>query len=177
MSGDERSFQMLWACEYCDTKDLLALSHKHCPVCGAAQSVSRRYYPDEGSEVSVENHVFSGADVVCGGCGAPNGAAAKFCGSCGSDPENARTVTTRCSRRSLKGSTLPPIQRAMRARSIVKKMDDEAERVLSISGQSAKDAPSRFGPVSVVAIIVFGLFCDRHTVFWADLGVAKRGGC
>ena len=166
MSGDERSFQMLWACEYCDTKDLLALSHKHCPVCGAAQSVSRRYYPDEGSEVSVENHVFSGADVVCGGCGAPNGAAAKFCGSCGSDLENARTVTTRDAQEVAEGEHFASDSaRNAREEHRQKKLDDEAERVLSISGQSAKDAPSRFGPVSVVAIIVFGLFATGILCF------------
>ena len=105
MAQDEGTFQMLWKCEYCETDKLLALDHKHCPVCGAAQNPERRYYPEEGDEVAVADHQYAGADRLCPACDAPNSALAKFCGGCGSDLEGAKDSKTRGEQRAAEGES------------------------------------------------------------------------
>ncbi len=80
---NEKTFEMLWDCEYCGTKKLLGKTHRHCPECGAVQDAERRYFPDEADKVAVEDHEFVGADMHCPMCSAPNSAKAKFCTECG----------------------------------------------------------------------------------------------
>ena len=80
----DKTYEMLWSCEYCGAKKLLGKTHRHCPECGAAQDPARRYFPSEEEKVAVEDHVYVGADVHCPACKAPMGAAAKHCAECGS---------------------------------------------------------------------------------------------
>jgi hypothetical protein len=82
-SDDERTYEMLWDCEFCGSRALLGISHRHCPACGAPQDPESRYFPDEEHKVAVEDHAFVGVDRVCANCDAPSGAAAEFCGGCG----------------------------------------------------------------------------------------------
>lgn len=88
-------YQMLWDCGQCGTTGLLGLTHRHCPTCGAAQDPKRRYYPEAGKEVAVEDSPFQGADKVCPACDTPNGAACTFCVGCGSTLEGAKAVAVR----------------------------------------------------------------------------------
>ncbi|MCB9436029.1 MAG: zinc ribbon domain-containing protein [Anaerolineales bacterium] len=86
------TYEMLWDCEACGTKKLLGVTHRFCPNCGATQNANARYFPAEGEEVALENHVYHGVDRICPACGTPVSAAAHFCGNCGSDLEGAATA-------------------------------------------------------------------------------------
>ena len=84
---EKGTFQMLWDCPSCDTPKLLGLDHRYCPNCGFPQDADKRYFPPEGQEIAVADHVYHGVDWKCPGCDTPNSAAAQFCGSCGSPRE------------------------------------------------------------------------------------------
>lgn len=77
------TYEMLWDCEYCGTKKLLGVTHRHCPNCGAAQNAEGRYFPAPGEEVALENHEYVGVDIICPSCEQPNSAAATYCVNCG----------------------------------------------------------------------------------------------
>jgi hypothetical protein len=79
----EKTYEMLWDCEYCGTRKLLGKTHRHCPECGAVQNADKRYFPEDDEKVAVEDHEFVGADINCASCGAPNSARAKYCTECG----------------------------------------------------------------------------------------------
>ena len=88
----EKTYEMLWSCEYCGAKKLLGKTHRHCPECGAAQNPARRYFPSDAEKVAVEDHQYVGADVHCPACHAPMSAAAKHCAQCGSPLVQASEV-------------------------------------------------------------------------------------
>ena len=79
----EKTYEMLWDCEYCGTKKLLGKTHRHCPECGAVQNPEKRYFPPDDEKIAVEDHQFVGADRHCTACNAPNSAAAEHCTECG----------------------------------------------------------------------------------------------
>lgn len=81
--GPGKTYEMLWDCRYCGTRKNLGKTHRHCPNCGGNQDPSARYFPAESEKVAVEDHVFTGADIQCSGCGFWNGRAAQCCGNCG----------------------------------------------------------------------------------------------
>lgn len=83
MHGD-KTYEMMWDCEYCGSRKLLGKTHRHCPECGAAQNPQRRYFPPEHEKVAVEDHVYVGADQHCPACREPQSAAVKHCTNCGS---------------------------------------------------------------------------------------------
>lgn len=86
------AYQMLWCCPSCQTRDLLALTQRFCPACGAAQDPEQRYFPPEGQEVKAQGHRYVGADWPCGYCEAANSAAASFCTHCGAPREGQAEV-------------------------------------------------------------------------------------
>ena len=88
----EKTYQMLWNCPFCSTRGLLGVTHRHCPNCGAPQDPSKRYFPPDDQKVAVEDHKYSGADVVCPSCDVAIGRAAKHCGSCGSPLDGGKDV-------------------------------------------------------------------------------------
>lgn len=92
MSDTEKVYEMLWDCAYCGTTKLLGKTHRHCPVCGAAQDPAARYFPSDEEKVAVEDHVYAGPDRTCGSCQAPNSAKSRFCGECGAPLEEADAV-------------------------------------------------------------------------------------
>lgn len=168
MSDGEGTYQMLWSCEYCDTQKLLALTHKHCPVCGAAQSVARRYYPDEGDEVSVAEHVFSGADVVCRACDAPNSARSTFCASCGSDLEGADAVVVRATQAVNEGDAfVADSPKTAHAEHRQNALNQEASRKAAMTGVPSSTRPSNKSGSRLVVwftaviglIVILGLLC------------------
>ncbi len=91
------TFEMLWDCSFCGQKKLLAITHRHCPNCGAEQDQTKRYFPAEGEKVAVTDD-FAGADKSCPNCKAPNGAKATFCMKCGAPLDDAAAVKVRSER-------------------------------------------------------------------------------
>jgi hypothetical protein len=85
-------YEMLWDCDHCDTKGLLAKSQRHCANCGAPQSAYKRYFPTDEQKKRVDGHVYEGADRYCPSCKAPMGAKAKACTQCGSPLDGSKTV-------------------------------------------------------------------------------------
>lgn len=85
-------FEMLWDCDHCDTKGLLAKSQRFCANCGGPQNPAKRYFPPPGSEVRVDGHKFEGADRVCPACSSPMGAMARNCTHCGSPLDGSAEV-------------------------------------------------------------------------------------
>jgi hypothetical protein len=85
-------FEMLWDCDHCDTKGLLAKSQRYCANCGAPQSAVKRYFPTPEQQKLVDGHVYEGADRYCPACNAPMGAKANSCTQCGSPLDGSKTV-------------------------------------------------------------------------------------
>jgi hypothetical protein len=83
---------MLWDCEFCDTKGLLAKSQRHCAECGAKQNSDKRYFPPEGQEVRIDGHKYEGSDNYCPACNNPQSAAGKNCSNCGSPMDGSTEV-------------------------------------------------------------------------------------
>src|SRR5688500_9569109 len=88
----ERVYEMLWDCAYCGTRKLLGKTHRFCPKCGAPQDAEKRYFPSDDEKVAVEDHVYVGADRMCGACGSAMSAKALHCSQCGAPLEGAREV-------------------------------------------------------------------------------------
>ncbi len=86
------TFEMLWDCEFCETKGLLAKTQRCCPECGGKQNADKRYFPKEGEEVKVDGHKYEGADRYCPACQNPQGAAGKNCTNCGSPMDGSAVV-------------------------------------------------------------------------------------
>ncbi|HEX3758848.1 MAG TPA: hypothetical protein VHW23_09090 [Kofleriaceae bacterium] len=95
--GQEREesqgyFEMLWDCDHCDARGLLAKSQRYCANCGAPQNPDKRYFPQPGQEQRALGHVYEGADRTCPACGAPQSARAHNCTHCGSVLDGAAEV-------------------------------------------------------------------------------------
>jgi ribosomal protein L40E len=75
--------QMFWDCRSCHTRKLLGKTHRHCPICGAPQQATDRYFPADHEKVAAQDHLYYGADLVCSRCQAPNCVAARHCFHCG----------------------------------------------------------------------------------------------
>ncbi len=85
-------FEMLWDCDHCDTKGLLAKSQRYCAECGAPQSAIKRYFPTPEQQKRVDGHVYEGSDRYCPACNTPMGAKAKACTQCGSPLDGSKLV-------------------------------------------------------------------------------------
>jgi len=85
-------YEMLWDCDHCDTKGLLARSQRHCPECGAKQNPDKRYFPKEGEAQRIDGHKYEGSDRSCGSCNAPQSAKAHNCTHCGAPLDGSREV-------------------------------------------------------------------------------------
>ncbi len=88
----EGFYEMLWDCDHCGTKGLLAKSQRHCAECGAPQNPDKRDYPPPGMQTKVEGHSYVGADLTCPACGSPMSAKAKNCTQCGSPLDGSKEV-------------------------------------------------------------------------------------
>jgi hypothetical protein len=88
----EKTYEMMWDCEYCGTKKLLGKTHRFCAECGAPQNPEKRYFPPDDEKVAVEDHQFVGADVHCPACQEPQSAAVKHCANCGSPLQGGKAA-------------------------------------------------------------------------------------
>lgn len=82
--SEGKTYEMLWDCQFCNTKGNLGLTHRYCHTCGAPQNPDARYYPSDEDKVAVEDHEFVGVDVTCPACQGLNAAASDYCTQCGS---------------------------------------------------------------------------------------------
>lgn len=164
-------YQMLWDCGQCGTKGLLGLTHRHCPSCGAAQDPKRRYYPEAGAEVAVEDSPYQGADKVCPACDTPNSAACTFCTGCGSVLDGAKAVTVRAEQHAGAAGFATDDASLAAREATERKSADEASRSLAAAtaaGLKAQEAasPARwpwFVGVALVLVICGGLL---SLLFW-----------
>lgn len=91
----EKTYEMLWDCQYCGATKLLGKTHRFCPNCGAAQDPRSRYYPSEEDKVAVEDHTFVGVDVTCSVCNTLNSGDSHFCQNCGASLEESGEAVTK----------------------------------------------------------------------------------
>ncbi len=160
---DEGTYQMLWDCQYCDTKKLLGTTHRFCPNCGAAQNPAARYFPAEGEYVAVEDHEYVGADKTCASCNGLNSAAAEFCTTCGAPLSEAAQAQTLGTQIRQEGEQFA----SSGSRDIVQeRFDSEMERV----GVKPKAEAGQGGmPRWLIIVIILGvLLCIGAIVslFW-----------
>lgn len=87
-----KNYQMFWDCGHCGTKKLLGVSHRHCPNCGAAQDETKRYFPPDGEEVELHNHIYYGIDWDCAYCSTPNSKNSHNCVNCGGGKDGTKNV-------------------------------------------------------------------------------------
>jgi hypothetical protein len=85
-------YEMLWDCEFCDARGLLARSQRHCALCGGAQNADKRYFPKDGEAKRVDGHTFEGSDRHCPACNTPQSAAASNCTQCGAPLDGSKQV-------------------------------------------------------------------------------------
>lgn len=121
------TYQMLWDCKYCATKKLLAVTHKFCPGCGAAQDAQARYFPSDEEAVELAAHEYSGADRKCASCGTANAAKAQFCTQCGSPMKDAHTVSLRSEQVAAEGTAFAADSRAQARADFDAQPADQAE--------------------------------------------------
>lgn len=96
-AGRERelgTYEMLWDCKFCGSTKLLGKTHRFCPNCGAAQDPKSRYFPADEEKIAVHDHVFVGADRICGSCSTPNSGLSEFCMQCGAPLSEAARAST-----------------------------------------------------------------------------------
>jgi len=101
----EGHFEMLWDCDHCETKALLAKSQRHCAECGAPQNPDKRYFPKEGEAKRVDGHQYEGSDRHCPACNTPQGAKGQNCTHCGAPLDGSKEV------RGVVSAAPPPKQR------------------------------------------------------------------
>lgn len=151
----EKTYEMMWDCEYCGTKKLLGKTHRFCAECGAPQNPAKRYFPPDEEKVAVEDHQFVGRDVHCPACQEPQSAAVKHCANCGSPIAGGKAAAT------------------------------QADQVFGADGRLQQAAPPAaakgssklgciIGAIAVVIVCVIGFFIVNR--FWtqaAELEVTK----
>lgn len=92
MDGTEKTYEMMWDCEYCGSDKLLGVTHRYCPECGAAQNPDKRYFPPDDQKVAVQDHKYVGADRKCPACSEAMSAAVKHCSHCGSPMDGGQAA-------------------------------------------------------------------------------------
>lgn len=144
------TYEMLWDCQYCNTKKLLGKTHRFCPCCGAAQNADKRYFPPDAERVAVENHVFVGKDRACGRCKALMAANAQFCGSCGAGMDAAAKEVSLVDENAVRDPGLAPKRPSGR-------VDPTAPPPLAKAGMSPK-LKLIIGGIVAVLVAVIGVF-------------------
>jgi hypothetical protein len=88
------TYEMIWDCKFCGTKNQPAKSHKFCSMCGAAQDPDTRRFPSDAEKIAIQNYEHKGANLICAACGTPNEGDSAFCMQCGAPLENAARAAT-----------------------------------------------------------------------------------
>jgi len=147
--SDNRTYEMQWDCQFCGSKNLLGLTHRFCPNCGAPQNPDARYYPSDEDKVAVEDHQFVGVDVTCGSCGELNSAASQYCEQCGAPLTEAAKAKTLDSQVRAAGEQF----QSSGSRDVVKeKFDAEMERIGVKKKPAEKKANWR--GIAIVGVVI-----------------------
>lgn len=145
----DKTYEMLWDCQFCGTAHNLGKTHRFCPNCGAPQNPDSRYYPSDEDKVAVEDHKFVGVDVTCAACNQLNSGDAEFCQQCGSPLTDAAHAKALEEQTKGTGGTFE----SSGSRDLVQeKYDDEMERI----GVKPKEKAKRGGGVNVKVLAVIG---------------------
>jgi hypothetical protein len=99
---------MLWDCDHCETRALLAKSQRHCAECGAPQNPDKRYFPSEGEAKRVDGHQYEGSDRHCPACNTPQSAKGHNCTHCGAPLDGSKEV------RGVASAPPPPVNKRRR---------------------------------------------------------------
>ncbi|MCA9914280.1 MAG: zinc ribbon domain-containing protein, partial [Anaerolineae bacterium] len=158
-------YEMLWDCQFCGTKGNLGLTHRFCPNCGSPQNPDARYFPSDEEKVAVYDHKFVGVDVTCPNCGELNGAAAEFCGQCGTPlTEGAKKASTLASETVAAGQAF----QSSGSRDLVKEQFDAEMQRIGVQSVAEKPKRGGFNPrtaaiigIIVAAIGIFGFLFSR----------------
>ncbi len=154
-------YEMLWDCEFCDTKKLLGVTHRFCPNCGAPQDADRRYFPKPGEEIALENHVYHGVDWICPSCSQANSASANFCGSCGSDRTGSKNASLRDDPgKTMAGGVASGIVDGFQARDVAQeRFDADIQRIAKEEKLAARNRPIFLGlrrkELSIIGVVTF----------------------
>jgi hypothetical protein len=151
---DPKTYEMLWDCKYCGTKKLLGKTHRFCPNCGAAQDPASRYYPSDEEKVAVEDHIYTGADLICDSCDTLNSAKAEFCQQCGAPLANAKSASSLGEQRRAEGQTFA----SSGSRDLSQeRFDKEMERV-GVK-KTTRTGPNwmMYGLIGVAVVVIAGI--------------------
>jgi hypothetical protein len=170
----DKTYEMLWDCQFCGTTKNLGKTHRFCPVCGAPQNPDSRYYPSDEEKVAVEDHQFVGVDVTCPACNQLNSADNEFCQQCGSP----LTEGAKAKRLDEQSRAADETFESSGSRDVVKEQFDA--QMVDIGVQTAPEGEGKkgFNPKVlamigvVIALIAGGLFVlnmtESATVYAAD---------
>ncbi len=154
--SEERSFEMLWDCQFCGTKRLLGKTHRFCANCGAPQNPDSRYFPSDEDKVEVHDHVFVGADKICGSCQELNAGNSEFCQQCGAPLTESARAKTLADQSRREGEQFE----SMASRDLTKEQfEAEMERVGVRKPKNKNQVNKKvlFAVIGVIAIVVAGL--------------------
>lgn len=158
--SSEKVYEMLWDCKYCGTKKLLGKTHRFCPNCGAAQDDEARYFPSDDEKVAVEDHVYHGADVICGNCDTLNSAKAEFCQQCGSPLSNAAKAQLVSDDQVIAaGQSFA----AAGSSNVAQKRFEQKLDAAGITGEKKSSNLLKYGIIGVIALVAIAIFA---ALFW-----------
>lgn len=147
----DKTYEMLWDCQFCGTTKNLGKTHRFCPNCGAPQSPDSRYYPSDDEKIAVEDHKFVGVDVTCPACNQLNGAANEFCQQCGSPLTEGAKAKTLEGQAKHEGGTFE----SSGSRDVVQEQfDSEMERIGVKPKEKAKRGGSNIKVFAVIGVII-----------------------
>ena len=147
----DKTYEMLWDCQFCGTERNLGKTHRFCPNCGAPQNPDSRYYPSDENKIAVEEHKFVGVDVTCPACNQLNSGDAEFCQQCGSPlTEGAKANTLG---EQMKGAG--GIFESSGSRDVVQEKYDAAmERIGVKPKEKAKNKGSNIKVFAIIGVII-----------------------
>lgn len=162
----EKTYEMLWDCQFCGTTKNLGKTHRFCPNCGAPQNPDSRYYPSDEEKIAVEDHKFVGVDVTCPACNQLNSAANEFCQQCGSPlTEGAKAKTLDAQTKADGG-----VFESSGSRDLVQeKYDSEMERI----GVKPKEKAKRGGKSNIKVFAIVGAIIAAIVAIGAVLNMTE----
>ncbi|MBW4436493.1 MAG: hypothetical protein KME04_05130 [Pleurocapsa minor GSE-CHR-MK-17-07R] len=146
-------YEMIWDCKFCGTANLPALTHKFCPMCGAAQDPDTRRFPSDAEKIAVSDYKARGTSKICPACSTPNLGDSEFCLQCGSPLDRAAQARTL-------GSQV----RAQDAAFEAGQQRDIVQERLAEDLAASKPA-KKSNPVPIIAAVVIGLLLCGGLIF------------
>lgn len=150
----DKTYEMLWDCQFCGTEQNLGKTHRFCPTCGAPQNPDSRYYPSDENKIAVEDHKFVGVDVTCPACNQLNSGGSEFCQQCGSPLTEGAKAKTLDEQTKRAGGLFE----SSGSRDVVKEQyDAEMERIGVKPKEKAKNKGSNIKVFAIIGAIIAAL--------------------